>query len=201
MAYCVACLIAHRLEPARAHVYAATAVALALAGYWSWFDHSIHTENRYYLRTVVLVMTPGFGMMAAAYAFNPDGRLKPRIALVPQLMNALSSGTMRRGVLGALMLLLLVHAVETAKFASAWDSYKTAVRSLAIGTASDPALGNARFVSSDRIGASLNRLSWFSTTHFLSVLVAPNLVPARLVIEPSANYFWLACKTAKPAPH
>jgi hypothetical protein len=58
-------------------------------------------------------------------------------------------------------------------------------------------LGDADFVSSDRIGADLNRLSWFSTTQFLSVLVAPGLAPRRLVVDPTASYFWLSCATAK----
>jgi hypothetical protein len=94
------------------------------------------------------------------------------------------------------VLVMLVHAVETAKFVTAWTNYKTAVRALATGAASDPALGDANFVSSDRIGAELNRLSWPSTTHFLSVLVAPKFAPARLVVDPEANYFWLTCATA-----
>jgi hypothetical protein len=56
--------------------------------------------------------------------------------------------------------------------------------------------GGPRFVSSERIGAGLNRLSWSSTTHFLSVLVAPRFAPARLVVDPEANYFWRSCATA-----
>ena len=65
-----------------------------------------------------------------------------------------------------------------------------------MGPASDPGLGNPRFVSSERLGADLNRLSWSSTTHFLSVLVAPNFTPARLVVDPTAGYFWLTCAQA-----
>jgi hypothetical protein len=61
--------------------------------------------------------------------------------------------------------------------------------------ASDPGLGNVSFVSSDRIPADLNRLSWFSTTPYLSVIVA-NFMPSRLVIDPNGNYFWLSCATA-----
>ena len=91
---------------------------------------------------------------------------------------------------------MLVHAVETAKFVSAWSDYKDAVRRLATGTASDPALGDPRFVSSARIDAALNRLSWFSTTPYLSVLLAPDFLPERLVIDPEGDYFWLSCATA-----
>jgi len=91
---------------------------------------------------------------------------------------------------------LLIHAVEAQKFLTAWAGYKAAVRSLAMSGLSDPALGDRRFVSSDRIGPELNELSWFSTTPFLSVLLAPKLAPARLVVHPRANYFWLSCETA-----
>ena len=51
-------------------------------------------------------------------------------------------------------------------------------------------------MSAARIGAELKRLSWSSTTHFLSVLVAPGLAPARFVVDPMANYFWLTCAIA-----
>ena len=93
------------------------------------------------------------------------------------------------------MLLTLVHVIETAKFVAAWRQYRTAVAALATGDESDPALGNPRFVSSERIASNLNRLSWFSTTPYLSVIVA-NFMPNRLVIDPTGNYFWLSCDTA-----
>jgi hypothetical protein len=67
------------------------------------------------------------------------------------------------------VLLTLVHAVETAKFVTAWRHYRAAVAALAIGDESDPALGDPRFVSSDRIAPDLSPLSWFSTTPYLSV--------------------------------
>jgi hypothetical protein len=89
-----------------------------------------------------------------------------------------------------------VHAVETAKFVSVWTNYKAAVRALATGTAADPTLGDPRFVSAHRIRADLNEVSWFSTTHFLSVLVAPKFAPARLVVDPDAAFVWLSCETA-----
>ena len=31
---------------------------------------------------------------------------------------------------------------------------------------------------------------------YLSVLVAPDFKPTRLVVDPDAGYFWLSCKTA-----
>jgi len=98
---------------------------------------------------------------------------------------------------GAFLLTMFVHAVETSKFVSAWLDYKAAVRALATGPASDPELGSAEFVSSRRIGAGLNRLAWNSTTPYLSVLVAPGLEPTRLVVDPTAGYFWLSCQTAR----
>jgi hypothetical protein len=187
-----------RLAPAHAHLVATAGAAAALALYWLRFDHALHAENRYYLRTVLLVVTPGLGAMAAAYALDADGRLDRRIPLLPRVMAALRSEMAVRAATGALLLILLIHAIETTKFVSAWTNYKAAVRTLATGTASDPALGDPQFVASQRIDASLNRLSWNSTTHFLSVLLAPDLRPARLVVDSSDwDYFWLSCETAK----
>ena len=63
------------------------------------------------------------------------------------------------------------------------------------GALSDPALGDPRFVSSARIDAAPNRLSWFSTTPYLSALLAGQ-AQRRLVVDPLGNYFWLTCATA-----
>ena len=93
------------------------------------------------------------------------------------------------------MLVTLVHVVETAKFVAGWRQYRAEVATLATGSQSDPALGDPRFVSSERMTPSAGQLSWFSTTPYLSVIVA-NFMPNRLVIEPTGNYFWLSCETA-----
>jgi hypothetical protein len=77
-----------------------------------------------------------------------------------------------------------------------WAHYKADVRALAAGSNSDPALGDRLFVSSQRIGEKLNRLSWNSTTPYLSILLAPGLLPSRLVVDPTTRYFWLSCETA-----
>jgi hypothetical protein len=91
---------------------------------------------------------------------------------------------------------MLVHVVESAKFVGGWAEYRAALAALASGPASDPELGDPQFVSAARLGPALNRLGWNSTTLFLSVLVAPGFAPARLVVDPDANYFWLTCATA-----
>src|SRR5207342_1124169 len=98
-----------------------------------------------------------------------------------------------RAVTGALFLVMLVHAVETAKFVKAWSAYTSAVRTLVMSTASDPALGDSRFVSSGRISPYLNRVAWNSTEPYLSVLVAPDFAPRRLMVDPAADYFWISC--------
>jgi hypothetical protein len=182
--------------PKRAALCAGVVGALALAAYWLWFDHALHTQNRYYMRTALLFGTPALGGLAVLYSLRAEDQLKLPIQILPRIMRALASGTVAQAMIGAILLVLLVHTVETAKFASGWTRYKAAVRALATGTASDPALGNPRFVSSNRISADLNRLSWESTTQFLSVLVAPNFAPSRLVIGPPDQYVWLSCRTA-----
>jgi hypothetical protein len=136
------------------------------------------------------------GAFAAAHALAAEGRLALPVPLLRPLMTLLARRASAAAIAGAVTLTLLVHAVETAKFVGAWTEYRTALRALASGPASDPGLGDPRFVSAARLGPGLNRLSWNSTTPFLSVLVAPGFAPARLVIDPAANYFWLTCPEA-----
>jgi hypothetical protein len=194
--YGIAFYVVRRLGPAKASICAASIVALGLGAYWLWFDGTLHTDNRYYLRTVVLIATPVLGVLAAAYALRADGRLNFAIPFTWRPIAALAANAVTRAAAGAIVLVTLVHIVETEKFVRAWRDYQAAVRTLAAGALSDPALGDPHFVSSDRIGPELNRLSWSSTTHFLSVLVTPRFAPVRLVIDPNANYFWLSCTTA-----
>src|SRR5581483_4251390 len=172
--YAIAFAAAYRLSKTKAHVYAALLVASLLAMYWLSVDHSLHAEKRYCLRTIVLSAAPGFAFLAIFYALLRENRLAYRLPLQRYLVAARSNDTVFRLVGGALFLVLLVHTVETAKFVSAWTNYTAAMRSLAMSDASDPELGDPRFVSSERIPAKLKPLEWFSTTPYLSVLVAPN---------------------------
>jgi hypothetical protein len=194
--YGIAFLVLRRLTPTKAHVYAGAIIALVLAAYWLWFDHALQAGNRYYLRTLVVIATPMLGLLATVAALRADGKLRLPGTILPRLAAVLTAELTARAIAGAILLVMLVHAVETAKFVAAWSRYKDEVRGLATGATSDPALGDPHFVSSDRIGSDLNRLSWSSTTHFLSVLVAPKFAPARLVVDPREDYFWLSCGTA-----
>jgi hypothetical protein len=191
--YGVIFLLLSRLTP-RAYLHAGVIVVVGLAIYWLLLDRAILADNRYYLRTALVIATPLFGALAAWSAL-PDDR---QLALpLPGLERAMATARARgaRPLAAAFMILTLVHVIETAKFVAAWSHYRSAVAALASGDASDPALGSPRFVSSDRIATDLNRLSWFSTTPYLSAVVA-NFVPNRLVIDPAGNYFWLSCATA-----
>jgi len=143
------------------------------------------------------------GGLAALRALRAEDRLRlpaqwlQRLAtLLADGIVTLGQGTVARAAAGAIVLLTLAHLVESAKFVAGWSRYEAAVRGLAMGAASDPALGDARFVSSDRIDPDTNRLQWQTTTQFLSVLVAPGFLPNRLVVDPSAGYFWLTCQRA-----
>jgi len=192
-AYAIVYVFWRRAAPERALGAATALVAAALAGYFLGFDHSLHASNRYYLRTAFVIATPVLGALAAAIAMQGSG-WRP-VPSVSRLMALLTRGPVVRAFTGALLLVTLVHAVETAKFVAAWTGYKAAVRVLATGSASDPALGDPRFVSSGRIDAGLNRLSWFSTTPYLSAILA-GFAPSRLVVDPQGNYFWLSCAAA-----
>ncbi|HEY5218117.1 MAG TPA: hypothetical protein VIJ17_14625 [Pseudolabrys sp.] len=194
--YGLAVALLRGLSPARAQFYAACACAAALAVYWAWFDRSLLTGARYNLRTVLLIATPVFGLLAAVQAMHEDERRKSPFPFLAQVAGAVEKSQNPRMIAGAILLTMLVYSVETSKFVRAWIDYKAAVRTLATGTDSDPALGNPLFVSSRRIGVDLNRLAWNSTTPYLSVLEAPGLAPTRLVVDPDTGYFWLSCETA-----
>ncbi len=189
--YVAILLMLSRPAPRRAHLYAAVIVTAILAAYWLWFDHTIHASSRYYLRTALVIATPALGALAALAAAHDGGRSLPGLGRAMAAVRNRGAAPLA----AALMLLTLVHVVETAKFVAAWSHYRSAVVALATGDQSDPALGNPHFVSSERIGSNLNQLSWFSTTPYLSVIVA-SFEPKRLVIEPAGNYFWLSCATA-----
>jgi hypothetical protein len=184
--------VSSRLVPSMAHFCAFATVLTAVTVYWLCLDHSVHAGNRYYLRTALLIVTPVLGALAALHAMY--SRLAPPICLRP-VVTMLARANNSKALAGAFLLVTLVLAIETTKFVAAWTLYKSAVTALATGDASDPMLGDAHFVSSDRVAPDLNRLSWFSTTPYLSVIVA-KLTPNRLVIDPKGNYFWLSCETA-----
>jgi hypothetical protein len=184
-----------RFEFAHASWPAGLAVVAALAVHWLGFDDSLHAEDRYVVRTILLIFTPVAGLLAAVTVLVADDKLpwwSARLGAMTRRVTAMPA----EFAIGALVLLSLINAVETAKFLAAWTQYMSAVRTLATGTISDPALGDASFVSSARIPGDLDRLAWNSTTPYLSVMLAPGLLPARLVVDPRANYFWLSCETA-----
>jgi hypothetical protein len=201
--YGIATLALRPIAPARAPMLAFGLVVLALAAYWLRFDHALHTQNRYDVRTVIFLTTPVLGGLAVLRALRLEGRLHPPARWMERLATILadgitmpSKGIPPRAAAGAILLLTLAHAVETTKFIAGWMRYETVVRDLAMGAASDPALGDPHFVSTDRIDSVTNRLRWQTTTPFLSVLLAPGHLPKRLVVDPTAGYFWLTCRKA-----
>jgi hypothetical protein len=194
--YTIMLVALRRISAPRPVAWAAMTCAGALAVYWVWFDRSILADARYDLRTALLIGTPTFGVLAAVHAMDKESRRKSVLPFLSQWVDKIETGINPRMVAAALLLTMLVYAVETTKFVEGWAGYEAALRALATGAESDPALGDPLFVSAKRIGRGLNRLAWDSTTPFLSVLVAPGLKPTRLVIDPEANYFWLSCQTA-----
>jgi hypothetical protein len=184
-------LLRHTAPWPRAPIYSVLIVALGLTVYWLLFDTALHASNRYYMRTLLVVFTPLFGLFAVMGALRTQGVLK-----APGLLRAAAqTQTFAMAFAGAFVLITLVHGVETAKFLDGWARYKHAVRRLATSELSDPALGNTRFVSTDRIDKNLSPLSWFSTTPYLSIVLA-GFTPSRIVVDPSNGYFWLDCATA-----
>jgi len=189
--YALGFALLSRLKLARAEDWAFWLVVAVLAAHWLWLDQTLHADNRYYLRTVVIVATPLLGLSAAIRVLR-SGRHIP----LPRPLSRLSAALPARAMLRMVLIVALVHAVETAKFAAAWTDYRQAIRTLAASDASDPRLGNERFVSSERLDTEESRLEWRSTSPFLSVLVTSDFAPARLVVAPDVNFFWISCETA-----
>lgn len=187
-----------RLSARRAPLFASIAVAGALIVWWTSFDHALHADNRYYLRTILLIGVCALASIAGLMQLSREDAPVTRIAPVRRALDALRSERCARAIVGAAALVMLIHVVETAKFVRGFAAYRAAVRALAQGEAADPQLGAPFLVSAQRIGADLNRLSWFSTTPYLSAVVA-DFRPRRLVVDPAGNYFWLSCATATAA--
>jgi hypothetical protein len=165
-----------------------------LSIYWLCFDHSIHASSRYYLRTVLVIATPLLGALAAITAMASEGIVLNRLARLRHTLIPPPAGTLC--ALASIFLVVnLIHAIETGKFVASWIDYRDAIAALAMGSKSDPALGDPRFVSTEQISPTLAPLSWFSTIPYLSIILS-NFSPNRLVIDPAGNYFWLSCGTA-----
>ncbi|MBV8835296.1 MAG: hypothetical protein JO000_02060, partial [Alphaproteobacteria bacterium] len=190
--YALAASLLWRLGVTKAEDWALAFVLPLLATHWVWSDQTLHADNRYYLRTVLIVATPALGLSAAIQVLRAEARGVTLAQSVASACAAIPS----RALVRVLLILALIHAVETAKFTSAWTAYREAVRTLAAAGASDPLLGDPRFVSADRLAPQAARLRWSSTSPYLSVLVTPGLAPAHLVVAPEVNFFWISCKTA-----
>jgi hypothetical protein len=193
--YTIAVIVLRRLNPVCAHIAAAALVGAALAVYWLRFADPLLAEDRYYMRTVLLIGTAVSGIVAAAVVIWTEGGFGER-TLLSRAMATFSNGAWTRALAGAIAVVVMIHAVETARFVEAFTQYRAAVRTLAVGTETDRILGDPQFVSAARIDRDLDPLAWPSTTPFLSVLVAPDLAPRYLVVDPRANYFWISCRTA-----
>ena len=122
----------------------------------------------------------------------------PRLGAAGRLsVPRLGAAGRRQLVLGTVALCLALHAVQLVRFLDLWTAYRAGIAALAGGVAADPGLGDAAFVSADRLGPRFEDIAWHSTTPFLSVLVAPGMDPRRLVVDPTASYFWFDCATAE----
>ena len=196
--YALVLAILTRIAARRAPLIAMLVVATALAVWWALFDTALHADNRYYLRTILLLGTCAFATVVGLIQLADKKTVVSRIAPLSRALAFLKTDLFTRGAVGAVALVLVVHAVEIAKFLEGFVAYRAAVRALATGEAADPELGAPFLVSSQRIADDLNRLSWFSTTPYLSALVA-DFRPNRLVVDPKGNYFWLSCATATEA--
>lgn len=179
--------------PKRACIFALSVLLALLCIFWLRFEHSVHANSRYYMRTALVIATPLLGVIAALAAMTREGLVADPLAKLQRVL--ISSPGSRCSLASILFAVTLIHVVETAKFVTAWSRYRDVIATLAMSQDSDPALGDPRFVSSRRGPPDLAPLEWFSTIPYLSAILS-NFRPNRLVIDPAGNYFWLSCATA-----
>lgn len=195
IAYGAVFLLASKWLPQRACLCASGIVLGLLTIYWLHFDHSLHADSRYYLRTALVLGIPLLGGLAAITAMIKEGVDLKAPARWRTGVNSWRGGSLC-ALASILFVVTVIHVVETGKFVASWVDYRDAVAMLAMSDQSDARLGDPRFVSAERIRPALASVSWFSTVPYLSIILA-NFAPNRLVIDPAGNYFWLSCETAR----
>lgn len=174
---------------------AALASVVAVAAAFAIIDPPAHGAQRYGVRIVVLsLLALAAGVASLAHA-RSEGTGRWLLAFEPQWLGA-RLHRLTAPALAALIVTFALHVTEEARFISAWRTYIADVRALAMGDASDPQLGDAAYVSTQRLPARRDEMWWNSTTLYLSIMLAPGFEPMRLVIDPTGGYFWLNCKAA-----
>jgi hypothetical protein len=192
--YSAIILLLSKWLPRQAGIWALAIILGSLTVYWLHFDHSLHADSRYYLRTALVLAIPLLGALATVTAMMREGIDLKALA---RLWHSVTSRCSRSlsALASILFVVTAIHLVETGKFVASWVDYRDAVAGLAMGDQSDDRLGDPRFVSAERIRPALASVSWFSTVPYLSIILS-NFAPNRLVIDPAGNYFWLSCETA-----
>jgi hypothetical protein len=182
----------------RAGVWTAgLAVSAGLMAAWFLLDPPAHAVDRYNMRLVLLVGDGLLAGMATLFVARQGGRAGWLFRFEPAWTGpvvarlAVTAGA-------AVVPLLVLHAGETVRFAGAWETYLTRVERIATGEdiVTDYA-GDPSFASSARIADGRDNVAWNSTTPYLSVLLAPQFLPRRLVVDPTTGYWWMDCATAR----
>src|SRR5262249_49568917 len=96
-AYGFVLLAVRPIAPAPAPVVAFGLVALALATYWLCFDHALHTQDRYYVRTAIFFATPMLGGFAVLRALRAEGPLHLPARWMQRLATLLADGVVAMG--------------------------------------------------------------------------------------------------------
>ena len=116
--------------PKRACIFALSVLLALLCVYWLRFDHSVHANSRYYMRTALVIATPLLGVIAALAAMTREGLVADPLAKFQRVL--ISSPGSRCALASILFAVTLIHVVETAKFVTAWSRYRDVIATLAM---------------------------------------------------------------------
>ena len=107
-AYGAIFVVISMLSTKRAWICSLGIVLVALSVYWLQFDHSVHASSRYYLRTVLVLLTPMFGAVAAFSAMAGDEITFRPLATLQRFLISPSHGAIC-AFTGAFAIVTLIH--------------------------------------------------------------------------------------------
>ncbi len=119
VAYGTIFMLLSKWLPRQACVCALGILLGSLTVYWLHFDHSLHADSRYYLRTALVLGIPLLGTLAAMTAMINEGIDLKALASFGHSVISLRGGS-SCALASIFIMVTVIHVVETGKFVTSW---------------------------------------------------------------------------------